>query len=243
MANLKNLLVYISPTKTFTKDYGILAKIQLHNSFHLGWKPEDIVLVTNFPWEGGGMKAIVVGDEHYCAARPRSIKTAIIPYLIDAGIIEKGNIYWNHDFDAYQLHAIRGSELRLAHFDAGLTDYGWRERWCLGSFFVKASSRDIFEKAKEMIYKDIEDETAMMELTQDPAIAKRCKRLNITYNFGMRHVESNWEKATKPLRVAHFHPNYKWVPTLDIFMYGKNGLHMPLIDKRLRRIFNHYGIK
>lgn len=243
MGNLKNLLVYISPTKAFSEECDVLAKIQIHNSFHLGWKKEDIVLVTNFPWERGGVKAIVVGDEHYCAVRPRSIKTAIIPHLIDEGIIEKGKIYWNHDFDAYQLNVIKQGELRLANFDVGLTDYGWRDRWCMGSFFVKASSRDIFAKAKDIIYKDIEDETAMIELTLDKAIAKRCKRLNITYNFGMRHVESNWQKAIKPLRVVHFHPHYRWVPTLDIFMYGKNELNMPLIDKRLRRIFNHYGIK
>lgn len=243
MGNLKNLLVYISPTKAFSEECSILAKIQIHNSFHLGWKREDIILITNFPWERNGVKAIVVGDKHYCAVRPRSIKTAIIPYLIDEGIIEKGKIYWNHDFDAYQLNVIKESELRLTHFDVGLTDYGWKERWCMGSFFVKASSKDIFEKAKDIIYKDIEDETAMVELTRDKAIGKRCKRLNITYDFGMRNVESNWEKAIKPLRIVHFHPHYRWVPTLDIFMYGKNGLNMPLIDKRLRRIFNHYGIK
>ena len=236
-------MVYISPTKAFSEECSILAKVQIHNSFHLGWKKEDIILVTNFPWERHGVKAIVVGDEHYYAVRPRSIKTAIIPYLIDEGIIEKGKLYWNHDFDAYQLNVIKKGELGLVNFDAGLTDYGWKERWCMGSFFVKASSKDIFEKAKDIIYKNIEDETAMVELTRNKAIAKRCKRLNITYDFGMRNVESNWEKAIKPLRVVHFHPYYRWVPTLDIFMYGKNGLNMPLIDKRLRRIFNHYGIK
>lgn len=243
MGNLKNLLVFIHPKKTFIGDYAISAKIQIHNSLQLGWKKEDIVLVTNFPWERHGVKAIVVGTEHYCAVRPRSIKTAIIPFLIEQGIIEKGKIYWNHDFDAYQLNAFEESELELDGFDAGLTDYGWKERWCMGSFFVKKSSKDIFEKAKDIIYKNIEDETAMVELTRNKAIAKRCKRLNITYDFGMRNVESNWEKAIKPLRIVHFHPYYKWVPTLDIFMYGKNGLNMPLIDKRLRRIFNHYGIK
>jgi hypothetical protein len=243
MGKLKNLLVYISPRKEFSEECKILAKVQIHNSYHLGWKPEDIVVVTNFPWEQGGVKAIVVEDEHYYSQRPRSIKTAIIPYLIDQGIIEKGKIYWNHDFDAYQQSFFDLKELDLADFDVGLTDYGWRDRWCLGSFFIKTDARDIFEKARPIIYKDIEDETAMMELTEDVEIAKRCKRLNITYNFGMRHVESNWEKAEKPLKVVHFHPHYKLVDTLGIFMYGRNGLHTPLIDKRLRRIFNHYGIK
>lgn len=240
---MKNLLVFIAPSKSFGDMYITEARIQIDNSLDLGWKPRDIVLVTNFPWEYNGVKAIVVGDEHDCRVRPRSIKTAIIPFLIKEGIIEKGNIYWNHDFDAIENSRIGEHELGLEDVDVGLTDYGWRPRWCLGSFFVKDTSYDIFEKAKPTIYKNIEDETALMELTKDPKIAKRCKRLNITYNFGMRNVESNYEKAIKPIRVVHFHPFSKRLPTLDIFVYGKNGLNIPLVSERLIKIFNHHGIK
>lgn len=252
MGNLKNLLIFISPAKAFTGEYGVLAKVQVDNSLSLGWKKEDIIFVTNYPWEYNGVKAIVVGTDHYCAVRPRSIKTAIVPFLIEAGIIEKGKIYWNHDFDAYQLNAIEEDELGLEDVDVGLTDYGWKERWCMGSFFVRSSSKDIFELAKEIIFKNTEDERAMLELTRNPDISRRCKRLNITYNFGMRYVESNYKKAIKPLRIVHFHPRYKiiylephyrWEWTWDVFVNGKNGLNMPLVDDRLVAIFNQHGIK
>lgn len=243
MGNLKNLLVFISPTRAFRDLYITEAKVQIDNSLDLGWEKKDIVLVTNFPWGYNGVKAIVVPDEHFCAVRPRSIKTAIVPFLIDQGIIQKGKIYWNHDFDAFENFRITPEELGLTNIDVGLTDYGWKDRWCLGSFFVKDTSKDIFELAKPIIYKDIEDETVMMELTQNPDINKRCKRLNVTYNFGMRNVESNYEKAIKPIRVVHFHPYSNRLPTLDIFMYGKNGLNMPLMTERLKKIFNHHGIK
>ncbi len=243
MGNLKNLLVYIDPTKAFSGLYGQLVKVQIDNSLNLGWKRKDILIVTNFSYEYNGVKAIVVGDEHYCVVRPRSIKTAIVPFLIDEGIIEKGKIYWNHDLDAFELNLIDEAELGLDGVDAGLTDYGWRERLCMGSFFVKASSRDIFKKAKPIIYKDIEDETAMMQLTANQKYGKRCKRLNITYNFGMRNIKLNFDKAIKPLRVVHFRPYNRWVPTLDIFMYGKNELSIPLIDRRLKKILNYHKIK
>lgn len=243
MENLKNLLVFISPAKSFGDVYALESKVQIDNSLDLGWKPKDIVLVTNFPWKYNGVKAIVVGDENDCRVRPRSIKTAIIPHLVDEGIIEKGKIYWNHDFDAIQNSEINEKDLKLNNFDAGLTDYGWRDRWCMGSFFFKSTSKDIFELAKPIIYKDIEDETAMMELTKNPDILKRCKRLNVTYNFGMRRVESNWQKADKPIRVVHFHPYSKRLPTLDIFIHGKNGLKIPLVSERLIKVFNHHGIK
>lgn len=240
---MKNLIVFLSPTKSFSGLYGQLAKIQIDNSIDLGWKREDFILVTNYAWEYNGVKAIVVGDEHDCRVRPRSIKTAIIPYLVDEGIIEKGKLYWNHDLDAFELNRIDEKELGLENFDAGLTDYGWRERWCLGSYFVKSTSRDIFAQAKPMIYSDIEDETALMELTKDSKILERCKRLNITYNFGMRHIAFNWEKAEKPLRVIHFAPYSKRMPTLNMFMYGDNEIKKPLMDKRLKKIFNYHKIK
>lgn len=251
MGHLKNLLVYISPTKTFSEECTTLARIQIHNSLQLDWKKEDIVLVTNFPYKRHGIQAIVVGDEHYYAKRPRSIKTAIIPYLIDQNIIKKDNIYWNHDFDAHQLNVFDERELKLDNVDVGLTDYGWKKRWCMGSFFVKASAKDIFEEARSLIYQDMEDETAMGQLTKNERIKKRTKRLNVTYNFGMRYVESNYQNAVKPLKVLHFHPKYKtvyltpkyrWEWTWDVFVNGKNGLNMPLINKRLLKIFNHHGI-
>ncbi len=240
---MKHLLVFLSPTNTFSWIYEQCTKIQIDNSISLGYKREDIILVTNFPWEYNGVKAAVVGGEHYVAVRPRSIKTTIIPHLVDQKIIEKGKIYWNHDVDAFEVNRIDARSLGLAKFDVGLTDYGWRERWCLGSFFIKSTSRDIFEKARKLIYKDLEDETAMMQLTQKPSIAKRIKRLNITYNFGMRHIGSNWGKADKPLRVVHFQPYSKRMPTLNMFMYGDNEIREPLMDRRLRKIFKFHRIK
>jgi hypothetical protein len=240
---MKNLLVYINPEKKFDEERAVLARIQIDNSFSLGWKKEDIIFVTNFSYEYNGVKAIVVGDEHFYESRPKSIKTAIVPFLVDTGIIEKGKIYWNHDFDAYQNVSFDEAELRLDNVDAGLTDYGWRDKWCMGSFFFKEASKDIFQLARDLIYKNTEDEGAMMELTKKADINKRCKRLNITYNFGMRVVMPNYERAIKPLRILHFHPVYKWVQTLDIFMYGKSGLKMPLMTERLIKIFHHHGIK
>ncbi len=243
MGHLKNLIVFISPKRSFSGPYERYTKVQIDNSLDLGWKPEDILIVANFDWEYNGVKTIKVGDEHYCAVRPRSIKTTIIPYLVEEDIIEDDHIYWNHDLDAWEQSRIKIEDLGLNGIDVGLTDYGWRPRWCLGSYFVKASAKDIFEKMKPIIFSNIEDETAMMNLTEDQTIAKRCKRLNVTYNFGMRFVERNWRRADKPLKVLHFHPYSPRVPTLDIFMYGKNGLNMPLMDERLTKIFNSHDIK
>jgi hypothetical protein len=241
--NMKNVLVYITPNKCFDKERELLARIQIDNSLELGWKPEDILIVTNYDYEYNGVKSVYADVSNFCASRPRSIKTSIVPYLIDHGIVKPGEIYWDHDFDAYQMSPITDEELGLDGFDGGLTDYGWRPRWCMGSYFFKDTAKDVFQKARDIVFKDIEDETAFVELTQDPKIAKRFKRMNITYNFGMRNVEINWKIATQPIRVVHFHPWYRWVNTLDIFMYGKNPLGFPILNDRLKKLLVEHGVK
>lgn len=234
---MKNVLIYLNPNKRFSKEVSLLAKIQIDNSFDLGLE-KDLLLVTNFPYKYNGIKALVI-DEDYCAIKPRSTNTLTVPKLFDLGLIEENEVYWVHDFDAYQNE----------HFDiklnkgVGLTTYGWSPKWCLGSFFFKDESRNFFECIKKEVYvQQIEDERALRFLTRSK-ILNRYEVLNITYNFGMRHVEDNWFNADKPLKVLHFHPYYKEVPTLDIFMYGKNKLNKPLMSERLIKIFHNHGVK
>lgn len=242
MGYVKNLLVYINPEKRFNKECSLLVKIQIDNTISLGLK-DDLLLVTNFDYEYNGIKAIVVSDDNYCAPRPRSIKTSIVPHLIEQGIIEKGKIYWNHDFDAYQVNIITEEELGLEALDAGFMDYGWSSKWCLGSDFIKSSAKDIFEWLRDSIYADIEDEDVLMNITTRNThnINARIKKMNITYQIGMKKIAYNYGIASKPIKVLHFHPSKPNL--LDIFMYGKNEANIPLMTKRLINIFNYHGIK
>jgi hypothetical protein len=241
---MKNLIVFVAERKQFFGEYALLVKVWIDNSLDLGWKPEDLLLVTNFDYEYNGVKAILVGDENYCPPRPRSIKTTIVPHLAELGLVKEGELYWNHDLDAFQMNKFAEADLGLESVDLGLTDYGWRPGWCLGSVFFKESSKDIFALVKPIIFRNIEDENALEQLEAIDAnsFSTRHKRLNITYNFGMRNVEANYERADKPLRVVHFHPYYRRVRTWDIFVLGKNGLNMPLVDERLIGVFKHHGI-
>ena len=240
---MKNLIVFISPRKQLYGEYAVLIKVQIDNALDLGWKPEDILFVTNFNYEYNGVKSIIVGDKNFCAVRPRSIKTSIIPHLVDEGIMEDGKVYWNHDFDAFQINSMSVSELGLEGLDAGFTDYGWRTRWCLGSAFIKTSARDIFTWLREGIFVNLEDETILGKITDRNThkINSRIKKMNITYQIGMRHVEHNYELATKPLKVLHFHPHKPGL--LDIFMHGKNGINTPFMTDRMIKVFHHHGLK
>lgn len=241
---MKNVLIHLGyPIRAFDKERSVLCRIQIDNSYRLGWGKEDILLVTNFKYEYNGVESMVVGDENYCPFRPRSTNTVTIPHLFELGIIKEGELYWVHDFDAFQNHRIDEVNRLMDGADVGLTTYGWSRKWCMGSFFFKSTSRDFFELIKEVVYKDeTEDERALVSLTRGNInnINNRYKVLNITYNLGMRGVESNYNIADKPIKVLHFHPSQSLLQT---FMYGKNGLGMPLMSEGLVEVFNQHGIK
>lgn len=228
---MKNLLIHINPKHTFTPECSILIKIQIENSLRLGWSPDDILLVTNFPYQFMGVVAMQVADEFFYKDRPLSIKTLMVPHLLDMGILSSGEICWNHDFDAFQAHPF--TDFGLGGSDAGLTDYGWQPRYCMGSYFFKNGAYEIFEKARPIIMRDIEDEDAIFTVLQNKRLLAKTRRLNITYNIGQRHIKHNISKAIKPYRVFHFHPRKK-----AVYKELK-----PYIPKELKKIMVKYGYR
>jgi hypothetical protein len=242
---MKNLLVYVNPQKGFDNEYKRLVQIQIDNSLSLGWKSKDILLATNFDYEYRGVKSFIVDDDYYCPFRPLSTKTITAANLADNGMLEDDQIYWVHDFDAYQLNKFDESDIELGKAELGLTTYGWSPKWCLGSFFFKTSSKDILKLIEKTIYEiHNEDERALVYLTRNNIdnINDRIKKLNITYQIGMRKVEENYKRADKPIKVVHFHPYKRGSHVLGSFMYGKNKLGFPLMTKNLIKLFNRYAI-
>jgi len=244
---MKNIMVHINPEHKFSfrfeKDSDILVRIQIDNALELGWDKKDIILLTNFTYEYRGVCSRVVSDENFCTFRPLSSKTVTIANALESTMLGD-DLHWVHDFDAFQIAPFPNIGKEMDGFDAGFTDYGWSQKWCMGSYFYYPSARGLFSQIKGIIYaQKLEDERALVKIGREiPGV----KRLNITYNFGMRHIKDNWEKADKPLKVVHFHPWYKdsRLPdtTLNMFMYGKNELGRPLMSERLISLFRNYGI-
>jgi hypothetical protein len=249
---MKNLFTFVTPEKAFKGERATMVKLQIDNCYELGWKKEDIVFFTNFEFEYNGIKSTIIGDESYCTVPNRggSTKTTTVAWLLEHDMLEKGVLYFDHDFDAYQMDAITEQELELDGYDAGFPTYGYSRKWALGSFFFKSAAKDIFMWIKETIYKiQNEDERALRYLTDRNVnnINSRIKKLNVTYNFGMRHTDLNWKNAIHPIKVVHFHPYYfeHSLPEklLDTFMYGKNPMGVPIMNERLIKLFRKYGYK
>lgn len=243
---MKNLLIYINPRKDFDEETKILVKVQIDNSLSLGWKKEDILLVTNFPYEYSGIKATEVSGENYAPFFPPASKISTIIDLFKKGLIKKGELYWFHDFDVFQNFWITEEELELDNFDMGLCDKGRMPRWATGSIFFKDGARDIFQAIKEVAYKyQINEEPAFNAITSNnllwasephpeevvgsrfvPAnilgmenINQRVKKINIRYNFAGWNIRYCYKMAGEPFKVVHFHP-------FDALLYGG----MPVLD-------------
>lgn len=249
---MKNLLLYINIFGKFDDETSVLVKIQIDNSFDLGWEKEDILLFTNFEFEYRGVKAVVIPTYVRCELDATSNKVPIIIYLIRNKLLQDDELYWYHDFDAYENSKIVEAELEMGDYDLALCSYLYKNEWQLGSFFFKTSALDIFEDLNNRIIKRNRgfraDEKEFWDIVNDHVFDGRWKELNVTYNITMRYTYFTYHKADKPLRVLHFHPYYYDTrlpdPLLDNFMYGKSRrLRMPLMSERLISIFHQQGVK
>lgn len=244
---MKNVLIYTNPDKEFNEENKTLVKIHIDNSLELGWKRENILLFTNFAYEHNGIRSIPVPDRLHLKWDKTSNKILVIDYLLKNKILTK-DLYWYHDFDCYQNNYIGEEELQLDGYDLGITGYGYKPQANGGSFFFRETATDLFDlwvSETIRIKRTRADEKTMTDMVRAKKIT-RYKWLNITYNFGMRHTEYNYARATKPLKALHFHPDYNDAmlpfPTKDCFMYGKNPMGFPLMSPRLIRLFRKHGI-
>ena len=238
---MKQILTYISPDKDFNEEHKMAVKIQIDNSIRMGWKPEDIMLITNFEYEYNGIQSVVIGDENYCFYHWPATKIYVIVELFRRGLIED-DLYWYHDFDCFQLNPFADIEKELAQYDMGLTQYGRMPRLCSASMFFKKSARDIFIQLKEFL-----DETRMDEengfaklINSDVSLQKRIKKLNITYAFQKWNLRHCYAETNKPIKAVHFHLT---PDKYDFFVRGNNKVNLKIIPEELINIFHNHGFR
>ncbi len=246
-------MIYISRTGSFNnppsnQDSSQLAKIQIENSLALGWKKEDIMLITNFDYEYGGIKATVLKGVDFFELVPQASKFNAIIKMFENRMIKKNEIYWFHDLDAYQQVPFIEGEIDLTDADMALVIYGKQLRWNTGSFFFNSKSKDIFEQTMQLVYKHkINEEMALTHLTNtNEAFKKRVKSINRTYNFTAFSLKASYYRSIRPIKVVHFHPNtpHRQMPVnkpLDYFK-GNNYIDKPLLTQDLIKLFRYHRI-
>lgn len=231
---MKNLLIYINPiTKQFSSEHEDLTEIQIENSLDLGWKKEDLILVTNFPYQYDGVSSVVVNSYEYFDAN-RSTKIQALIELFERGFFQEDELYWFHDHDAFQLVPF---DFKLqSPFDAAFTNNGVKSAtWNAGSFFFKKSAQDIFAGIyKYMRLRSTNEQDALTYMWENNLnhINNRYQLLDSSYNLGIYKIPQNIANSQPPIKVAHFHPHKKH--HLELFR--------DILPERLIKIFNRYGL-
>jgi hypothetical protein len=206
---MKNIIVYIHPSKTFNGNERE-ARLQIDNSLELGWKREDILLLTNFPYEYRGVYSNNLGDDTFCEFSPTVSKiNAVLKLNL------QDDLYWLHDLDAFQVSPFTKEEVDLGKYDMGVCNYGRVPMWATGTIFFKKSGRDILLEMQRLSYERKETEQKSLRSLAGNSFGDdngypfpmkgRVKLMNISYNFNASNMRHNWDRAEKPLKVAHFH--------------------------------------
>jgi hypothetical protein len=248
---MKNVLIYTHPEKKIKGEDETLLKIQIDNSLDLGWKREDILLMTNFPFEYNGIVSLIVKDGLYYDFDLAASKIPVVLDLLGTDVIDKDELYWCHDLDAYENARIVEDELQLAKYDVGLVHYFYKPEWTMSSFFFKKSAFDILDLLHKTSigrpWRSRNNEKTLTWLIKHNKIElTRYKKLNVTYNITKRYIPIVYKEATKPIKILHFRPSDHDArmpdTALNMFMYGKNSLKIPLMSDRLVKIFTKHGI-
>lgn len=233
---MKNLLTYINPHKCFNNEHKMAVKIQIDNSLRLGWKREDIMLVTNFDYEYNGVKSIVIEDENYCEHFFPSTKIYVIAALFHKGLIDD-DLYWYHDFDCFQLNPMMLPSLGEA--DLGLTNYGKMPRLCSASMFFTKNAGDLFYRMhKEIKRHKTGEERSIMEMNNFYEYGHRVRVINLTYALHKFNLWHCYNRAAGPIQAVHFHLT---PDKYDFWVKGNNPVNLRLIPDELISIFNKHG--
>ena len=246
MGFVKRFLSYTNPEGKFSEENQTLVKVQIDNSYDLGWKKEDILLFTNFPYEYNGVKAIQIPCLDISWDRT-SNKIPVIAELLKRNLLDH-DLYFYSDFDAYENVSVQ--DVPMDGYDIGLTSYGYKPQVNGGSFFFRDTTVDFFthwDRRLRMINRTRADEKTMTDMTRNGELDPwDWKLLDISYNFGQRGPKLCYEQAEKPLKVLHFHPYYRFYPkddtNINVFMHGHNRHKIPMMTDRLAAVFKHNGV-
>jgi hypothetical protein len=229
---MKNFMVANLPSNGAYNKHrlDLLLKAQIENSLDLGWRPEDIVIISNFHYEYMGIESKVYRLNDTCMTGSKIFGVHRL-YLTAQ---EKGPI-WAHDLDCWQNDFFEEPEYK----DIGIAQYS-NSKYNGGSLFWRASGVDILHKIhSELIDNEEErEEPALNRILKSDEFKNRVTVVNNTFNVGCSGYVKRYERSVKPVKVLHFHPDNRiaWeTHALDRNEIGEIG-----ITVRLERIIRKY---
>ena len=234
---MKNLMVYnkvdFDPDNMYGHSYDLEVlknqmRLQIDNSIRFGWKPEDIIIGCNFPFEFRGVKSVLL--KNICKHNNFFNKFYGILELYERKILT--DIAWFHDLDSFQIN-----EFECPGFvgDMGICTYVYNEEYNTCSMFLKPSCVDMVRSVVEAMEnmktnpQRVSDEHVVSGvITHNPKMTGRHSKLNNEFNVGLTHFAKRYDAANKPVKVIGFNPTVK--KGFDVYVHGKNERNVKLVD-------------
>ena len=207
-----------------------LINAQIENSIELGWKIEDIILVTNFDYYFMGVSSQKAKLNDYCFT---GSKMFALKWLFSNG--NSPEVVWSHDLDAWQNHEFDCPEFK----DVGATFYS-RPKFNGGSIFWKKTSKDIIDEIINRIAKDSKqkEEPIINMVFKSKEFKDRITVIDNTFNVGCSGFVKRYERSEKPIRVLHFHPTNRiaW----ETHALDRNEIGEVALSERLESLLRKY---
>ena len=192
-----------------------LFKIQIDNSLYYGWKPEDIILGTNFDFEYKGITAYHLSD--ICTFNIFNNKWYGMLELMKANVLNDD--FWFHDQDNWQINKFEFPEF---HGEVAACTYVRTPEWNTGSVFVKRTAIEILEyivesmKMNPIQYQSDENWIAFLRGQSD--ISSFLSTINTEYCVGYTFLEDRLRTANLPIKIIGYMPDTK---VYDAFLEKK----------------------
>lgn len=191
-------------------------ELQIENSLSLGWEKDDIIIISNFPYEYQGIASRVYELNKICPTGSKLFGILKILPINDS--------IWLHDLDAWQNVFFEEPEFK----DMALCKYPTK-RLAGGSIFLRDSAKDLIEKVTNRIMECNypREERALFEVLSEN---DRVTFLDNTYNIGVTGFQERFKTAQLPARVVHFHPKR-----------SHRDVVRPALSDRLAKVLSVFG--
>jgi len=218
-------------SRYFFEKMETMLQAQIDNMLELGWRIEDIILLTNFNFEFMGIKAEVIELNDFCLT---GSKLFALRWLFENSKIE--DIVWAHDIDAW---ANIWFDCPVFEGDVGCVQYS-NPKFNGGSIFWKPEAKDIVNEIIKILTEEKakSEEPTLNKIFKSEKYKNRISILNSTYNVGCSGFAPRYERSLKPIRVCHFHPNNSvaW----EIFAHDRDGIGEIAVTVRLEKLLRKY---
>ncbi len=236
---MKNLMVanYRPGATLHVDQLKRLLDAQVDNSLRLGWNPDDVIVVANFPYERMGVTVMLAPLNEGCL---RGSKTFAVDFLFREGKVDPKEVYWAHDLDAWQNHWFESPEFA----DVGITKYG-RAKFAGASVFYRFTARDIVAEVIRLVNQSgAQMETpALNQVFRSPAYRHRVTILNSRFNLGCAGFVRRYGQSIRPILVCHMRPGDR--TAWDRLVNDRDNLREPATSASLAEFLTrrfHHGV-